>query len=921
MVSTATIRKTIDIRGTSSGLDETKQKLVALGAAQDNVGVSSDKMAKSQLSLEQAMANLARISEQNARQYQQMVQMQRTATDAQMRSLNDNNKSISENGLEWAEWTNHVRSAGEAAYALSPKFRSLVNSMAGPAIGAATTAIETAATGIVRGTNLAGTGLIKLGGAVAAVNPALVPFSASIKSAGTAMEAFSPSIAGVATTILGKLMPALRLLGTAMLVFDAIKMTGEAWELGGKKLDEYRQIAEKAAAVDLSSTFFQKLTKGAKDTKASVDDLTKALMNLQTSSADELGGSALQQRLAASVKAGNFKGNTGVAEFAAANTTEEKYKAITSLIHQAMQDGQRLAALDISKTAFGAEATARLRQDSEYFDKINEAAAKVSDKDIVSDADVSKALDLQRRYEAAVAILEQRWHPIQDLLTIAGIKMQEAWVSIVESAAQAVDYITQLVSKIVTTDWKDVSGFFNAVQRGANAAGTAIVNATTTPESRKEAEKYYGITSDPAEMAKGTDAYADAVARLRVGLQNQYGVQQKVNEANAVANKARADTSHVIDDNAKKQQDANDAVDRAINSVTRHVEQQKADAAAVGLGAAALAEFRVEAAETAAVQANGGKETAEQAAQFAKLKVEAGAAADALARAKIDNTISRGRQTALLAPEDVTIANQLKDIYPDVSTALDSVEASGLRANSALSGFASTASSAMVTGLADATDGTKSFSQAASDMSKTVIRALEEMLIKFYIVMPIFRSLQTMLGGLGGIFGFSGGGLVNPGSSANPLPGLDASDYGAGYASGGYTGPGGKYQPAGIVHAGEYVFDQAATSSLGVSFLESLRRGATRGYDVGGLVTPSGPNIVPFYRPANDDRSGKTEVHIHGAPNPSNVQVQETVDGRGNRRIDVQLDDAVSAALSRAGSRTQRTLANSYGAKPVGVRR
>jgi lambda family phage tail tape measure protein len=921
MVSTATIRKTIDIRGTSSGLDETKQKLVALGAAQDNVGASSDKMAKSQLSLEQAMANLARISEQNARQYQQMVQMQRTAADAQMRTLNDNNKSISENGLEWAEWTNHIRSAGEAAYALSPKFRGLVNSMAGPALGAATTAIEAAATGIVRGTNLAGTGLIKLGGAVAAVNPALVPFSNSIKTAGTTLEAFSPSIAGVATTILGKLMPALRLLGTAMLVFDAIKMTGEAWELGGKKLDEYRQIAEKAAAVDLSSTFFQKLTKGAKDTKASVDDLTKALMNLQNSSADQLGGSALQQRLAASVKAGNFKGNTGVAEFAAANTTEERYKAISSLIHQAMQDSQRLAALDISNTAFGPEATARLRQDSEYFDKINAAAAKVADKDIVSDADVGKALDLQKRYEAAVAILEQRWHPIQDLLTIAGIKMQEAWVSIVESAAKDVDYMTDLVTKIVTTDWKDVSSFFGAVQKGANAAGTAIVNATTTPESRKEAEKYYGITSDPAEMAKGTDAYADAVNRLRAGLQNQYGVQQKVNEANAVANKARADTSHVIDDNAKKQSDANDAVDRAINSVSRHVEQQKADAAAVGLGAQALAEFRVQAAETAAVQANGGKETAEQAAQFAKLKTEAGAAADALARAKINNTISRGAQTALLAPEDVTIANQLKDIYPDVSTALDSVEASGLRANSALSGFASTASSAMVTGLADATDGTKSFSQAASDMSKTVIRALEEMLIKFYIVMPIFRSLQTMLGGLGGVFGFSGGGLVNAGSSANPLPGLDASDYGPGYDSGGYTGPGGKYQPAGIVHRGEYVFDQAATSHLGVSFLENLRRGATRGYDVGGLVKPSGPNVVPFYRPANDDQSSKTEVHIHGAPNPSNVQVQETVDGRGNRRIDVQLDDAISGALARSGSRTQRTLANNYGAKPVGVRR
>ncbi|HHT7559320.1 phage tail length tape measure family protein [Raoultella ornithinolytica] len=46
-----------------------------------------------------------------------------------------------------------------------------------------------------------------------------------------------------------------------------------------------------------------------------------------------------------------------------------------------------------------------------------------------------------------------------------------------------------------------------------------------------------------------------------------------------------------------------------------------------------------------------------------------------------------------------------------------------------------------------------------------------------------------------------------------------------GFASGGYTGPGGKYQPAGIVHKGEYVFDQASTNRIGVTQLEALRNG------------------------------------------------------------------------------------------------
>lgn len=45
-----------------------------------------------------------------------------------------------------------------------------------------------------------------------------------------------------------------------------------------------------------------------------------------------------------------------------------------------------------------------------------------------------------------------------------------------------------------------------------------------------------------------------------------------------------------------------------------------------------------------------------------------------------------------------------------------------------------------------------------------------------------------------------------------------------GFAAGGFTGPGGKYQPAGIVHKGEYVFDAASTKNIGVSNLESIRK-------------------------------------------------------------------------------------------------
>lgn len=43
-----------------------------------------------------------------------------------------------------------------------------------------------------------------------------------------------------------------------------------------------------------------------------------------------------------------------------------------------------------------------------------------------------------------------------------------------------------------------------------------------------------------------------------------------------------------------------------------------------------------------------------------------------------------------------------------------------------------------------------------------------------------------------------------------------------GFAKGGYTGNGNKYEPAGVVHRGEFVFNKAATSRIGVDNLERL---------------------------------------------------------------------------------------------------
>ncbi len=58
----------------------------------------------------------------------------------------------------------------------------------------------------------------------------------------------------------------------------------------------------------------------------------------------------------------------------------------------------------------------------------------------------------------------------------------------------------------------------------------------------------------------------------------------------------------------------------------------------------------------------------------------------------------------------------------------------------------------------------------------------------------------------------------------------------SGFSEGGYTGDGSKYQPAGIVHAGEVVFSQADVNALGGAMAVNSMRPTAKGYANGGIV-------------------------------------------------------------------------------------
>jgi hypothetical protein len=726
-----TVVREVTVRGSVQGMDQVATAYNNVSSSADDTAASMAKSGSSAAVAEAAIAKLGDQLQDNSRQLAQFndaMKQQSQAYAQTMSAANDNTEAVKANGLEWAEIANHVRQATEVAYAFSPAFRGVVNAMAVPALAAAGTALEVVAAGLVTGTNLAGTGLVRLGTAAATTIPALAPVGGAVAAVGASLQAFNPSLAGAASTILGSLLPALRLLGPALLIYDAIKLVASAWELGGQKLDEYRQIAEKAAAVDLSTSYFQKLMKGATDSKVPVDQLTLALQNLQKSSADALGGSPLQQRLDASTEAGNFKNNPGVSQLAQANTTQEKYQAIAILIHQAMQDGERLAAIDIAGTAFGPEAADHLRQDSEYFDKINAAAAKISDTQITSDADVGRALALKTQYDAAVAILEQRWHPVQDVLTQLGIQMQIAWVNIVSAIAGAVDGAIKLVQQIGNIP----QAFWDYVKSGIHGAATAVATvAPYIPPIGAIGGAVAGAVADATAPVAPVTAYSAAVDKLRAGLQNQNAVQQAVNQTNTVAQKVLGDSSHAIDNQKKEVEDANDAYDRAVNAAQKHYAATNADTDAIGLGAGAMEEFKTKAAlTTAALQAQRDMTPALTAEIEAYAKA-AGVAAQANALVKANSTANFASQTLFMSPTDLAAANVMHNLYGDDWQAhMDDALAKQLKLNSEIGAAKSLAdqlagafANDLVSGLLAGKTGMEALTSAANSLGKSLTTA------------------------------------------------------------------------------------------------------------------------------------------------------------------------------------------------------
>ncbi|CAG9416494.1 phage tail tape measure protein [Providencia alcalifaciens] len=146
-------------------------------------------------------------------------------------------------------------------------------------------------------------------------------------------------------------------------------------------------------------------------------------------------------------------------------------------------------------------------------------------------------------------------------------------------------------------------------------------------------------------------------------------------------------------------------------------------------------------------------------------------------------------------------------------------------------------------------------------------RSFLEMTTKMLMQMAMLNAMKAAFGGtaVGGFLGFAGGG---------------------------YTGDGGKYDAAGVVHRGEFVFDKDSTAKLGKANLYRLMDAGKKGYASGGYVGGSQPMSV-----------NQPRVQVYGAQPAGGVNVNVnlggiSVEGGGRQQGSMQNTDMKAAEQS-----------------------
>ncbi|WP_024561703.1 phage tail tape measure protein [Franconibacter pulveris 601] len=179
------------------------------------------------------------------------------------------------------------------------------------------------------------------------------------------------------------------------------------------------------------------------------------------------------------------------------------------------------------------------------------------------------------------------------------------------------------------------------------------------------------------------------------------------------------------------------------------------------------------------------------------------------------------------------------------------------------------------------TTGKASFKSFAASMMKMIADVINRLLVAY--------AVQSALGWVTGSIGGGGG--------STPSGAYTAATANVGFDGGGFTGDGGKYEPAGVVHRGEFVFTKEATSAIGVDNLYAMMRGA-HGYASGGVVgRASMLGLSASAGASNNAPVINTTVNVDASGNAS-AQTSSSGDAMG-RALATEVQNAATQVVQK----------------------
>jgi hypothetical protein len=125
----------------------------------------------------------------------------------------------------------------------------------------------------------------------------------------------------------------------------------------------------------------------------------------------------------------------------------------------------------------------------------------------------------------------------------------------------------------------------------------------------------------------------------------------------------------------------------------------------------------------------------------------------------------------------------------------------------------------------------QAFAQFGTNLLTNFISTILSAVLYAKVALPILTALNVLTAG-----GPATGGALATTAAVTSTIGMVMSVAGGGLAGGGYTGDGPTFEPAGVVHRGEFVVPAWRTAEIGVPALQEMAFGESGGANSGGPI-------------------------------------------------------------------------------------